>query len=285
MDRRSLFGNSFASSTPNRSTHPLNSHLLNPQSSIDQPYSKPSLTQIAKINYLDFLIGIFTDASEKNPNRFFFEPVVLLEPKITAHQTHGLLLSGDHKNQNYLCLTIHMWSLELRSKVLGRLKSLPNLTNLNIQEDDVCVVPYKEVKLLCDPSKSLLYSFKMTDRPVSYLRSQESLDFYLISDSSSAAQALADELRLNPDFTLSILQLELECKGLCFGAASTNLFTPEINRPTFKFKVEISPLQGDIRIYLIFLIYGINFTPLFISVTPKDALHSSIGIIFLPIFK
>jgi len=249
VDRRSLFGNSFASSTPNRSTHPLNSHLLNPQSSIDQPYSKPSLTQIAKINYLDFLIGIFTDASEKNPNRFFFEPVVLLEPKITAHQTHGLLLSGDHKNQNYLCLTIHMWSLELRSKVLGRLKSLPNLTNLNIQEDDVCVIPFEEVKLLCDPSKSLLNSIKVTDRPISYLRSQKSLNFYLICDSSSSsapssAQALAGDFQRNPEFMLSTLQLELECKGLCFGAASTNLLTQQINRPTFKFN--IASLQRSI---------------------------------------
>ena len=209
------------------------------QSSINQ-LSKPSLTQIAKVKYLNFLVGIFTDSSEWNPSRFFFQPVVLLDPEITVHQTQGLL------KQDYLRLTIQMWNLELRSKVLERLKSLPNFANLNIQEDDVCVMPFEEVKLLYDPSKSLSNSFKMTDRPVSYLRSQESIDFYLICDSSSAAQALADEFRLNPEFTLSNLQLELECKGLCFGAASTNLLTPEINRATFKFKVEISPLQGDI---------------------------------------
>ena len=83
----------------------------------------------------------------------------------------------------------------------------------------------------------------MADGPaVSYHRSQESIDFYLICDSSSAAQALADEFRLDPKFTLSNLQLNLECKGLCFGVASTNLSTLQINRPTFKFKVVISPL-------------------------------------------
>ena len=88
------------------------------------------------------------------------------------------------------------------------IKTLPNLVNLNIQEDDVCVMPFEEVKLLCDPSESLLNSLKMTDGPtVSYHRSQESIDFYLICDSSSAAQALADEFRLDPKFTLSNLQL------------------------------------------------------------------------------
>jgi len=139
-----------------------------------------------------------------------------------------------------------MWNLELRSKVLERLKSLPNLANMNIQEDDVCVIPFEEVKLLCDPSKSHFNTIKVSDRPVSYLRSQESLDFYLICDSSSSAQVVQDVFRRNPEFTLSNLQLELECKGLCFGAASTNLFTLQINRPTFKFKLEIAPRQGDI---------------------------------------
>jgi len=38
------------------------------------------------------------------------------------------------------------------------------LANLNIQ-DDVCVMPFEEVKLLCDPSESLLNSLKMTDGP------------------------------------------------------------------------------------------------------------------------
>ena len=55
------------------------------QSSIDQ-LTKPSLTLISKVNYLNFLVGIFTDSSEKNPSRFFFEPVVLLDPEITVHQ-------------------------------------------------------------------------------------------------------------------------------------------------------------------------------------------------------
>ena len=86
------------------------------QSSINQ-LSKPSLTLIAKVKYLNFLVGIFTDSSEWNPSRFFFQPVVLLDPKITVNQTQGLL------KQDYLRLTIQMWNLELRSKVLERLKS------------------------------------------------------------------------------------------------------------------------------------------------------------------
>ena len=105
-----------------------------------------------------------------------------------------------------------MWNQDLRSKVLERLRSLPSLSNVIIHEDDVCVMPYEEVQLICDPGTGLDDSIKLMDRPTSYLRFPESLDFYLLCDSLSVANSLVGDIRQNPEFTLSNLQLKLECR-------------------------------------------------------------------------
>ena len=108
-----------------------------------------------------------------------------------------------------------MWNPELRSRVLKHLQTLPDLVDINIHEDDVTVMPYKELKLICDPSKSLLlYSIRVTDGPSSYFGSPESLDFFLQCDLLSAANAWAEEFRQDPEYALIKLHLELECRGL-----------------------------------------------------------------------
>jgi len=126
-----------------------------------------------------------------------------------------------------------MWNEEIRSKVLERLRSLKNLKNVEIEEEDICVMPFEEV-LLVAKSGSLPNSISLTDKPRSYLRSNEKLDFSLLCDSSSSAQALAHDLRLNTETTLNEWQLELECRGLFInsGAAPAGL-----KRPTFLFNI------------------------------------------------
>jgi len=141
-----------------------NSHLAANKNIItnDQPAGasgdsplKPSMVQIAQVNHHNFLIRIFTDSSEENPRRFFFEPVVLLDPKSIIAESFGFL------KQDFIRFTIKMWNQDLRSKVLERLRSLPSLANVIIQEDDVCVMPYEEVQLVCDPGTGLNNSIKL----------------------------------------------------------------------------------------------------------------------------
>ena len=78
-------------------------------------------------------------------------------------------------------------------------------------------------------------SIKMMDQPTPYYpRMNESLDFYLLCDSTSSAKDLAENFRRYPEFVLKKFQLALECRGL---------------RQMFKFNVStlppISQSQGD----------------------------------------
>lgn len=84
-------------------------------------------------------------------------------------------------------------------------------------------MPYEEVQLVCDPGTGPNDSIKLVDRPTSYLRFPESLDFYLLCDSLTVANSLVGDFRKNPEFTLSNLQLKLECRrtGLVMEESST----------------------------------------------------------------
>ncbi len=236
IDQKAASGNSFL-------TNSLDQKLVSYGKSAKQEATlgnqiyKPPLIQIAKVTYHNCLISIFTDSEEKNPRRFFFEPVFLLDLKSIVSQSRGFF------KQNFIRFTVQIWNQEIRSKVLERLRSLPCFSVVNIQEEDVCVLPYEEVQLVGDPGDAF-NSIRLLDRPNSYLRSPESLNFYLLCDTSSVANELADDFREDPEFTMSSLRLELECRGLLLGTGTNPVELMASNlisqRPTYRFKLSIT---------------------------------------------
>ena len=137
---------------------------------------------------------------------------------------------------------------------------------MNIQEEDVCVLPYEEVQLVGDPGRpgDAFNSIRLLDRPNSYLRSPESLNFYLLCDTSSVANELAEDFREDPEFTMSSLRLELECRGLLLGTGTNPVELMASNlisqRPTNRFK--LSTIGGSlILLKCIFnaIIFNTNF--------------------------
>jgi len=210
--------------------------------------SFPVLFQVGKVKYHDLLVRIFSDSLDKNQRQFFFEPLVLLDPSSIANKAHGFFKS------DFIQFTIQMWNEELRGKVLERLRSMKSLKNVEIDEDDVCVMPYEEVQLVCK-SASVPQSIRLMDQPTSYLRSKENLDFYLLCDVSSSANALAEDFRLNPEFTLNSWKLALECRGLAIQSGtslteSTSL-KGQLKRPAFTFNVSIHPIKNASKLYLL----------------------------------
>lgn len=196
-----------------------NINLSSQQQSSEAPYSQ--VIEVAKVGYRDLLISIFirkiTD-NEASPTsrRFYFEPLAFLDPKsIVVTKSHDGLF-----NQGFVRLTVQMWNAELRSKVLDRLRSLPSFNKDDIQEDDVCVMPFEDVKLVCKTGGP--QSVRLMDQPSSYLRSRENLNFYFLCDLPSTATALADDFKKNPEFILERWQLALECGGLALGISKKN---------------------------------------------------------------
>jgi len=171
------------------------------------------LLEIAKVSYNSALICISTDSSEKNPRRFFFEPIVLLDYESISCQTHQLF------KEEVVRFSIKMWNSELRSKVRDCVQSLPAFKDLEIRDDHIFVMPYDEIQLVLKPGSSMDPSIQLMDQPKKsfYRRSNESLDFYFICDSKSTASALADNFYEYPDFVLQKWKLALECRGLVLG--------------------------------------------------------------------
>ncbi len=152
--------------------------------------------EVAKVRYLDLLIRIFSDSLDSNRRQFFFEPLVLLDPKSIVSKSSGSL------KQNFIQITIQMWNEQVRSKVLERLRSLPALQSVQIEEEDICVMPFEEVQLVCRKSSGVSPSIRLQDEPTSYLCYNQNLNFYLLCDALSSASVLADDFRQNPEFTL-----------------------------------------------------------------------------------
>ena len=97
-------------------------------------------------------------------------------------------------------------------------------------------MPFEDVKLVFNTTSNSIpqSSIRLMDQATSYLRSRENLNFYFLSDFPSSTTPLADGLKQNPEFTLSGLQLVLECKGLAIDNKSNK-------RPTLTFHVSIPP--------------------------------------------
>jgi len=117
------------------------------------------VVQIGKVSYHSFLINIFTDSTQKNPRRFFYEPIVLLDLKSISSQTNQLF------KQDVVHFTLKMWNTELRSKVLERVQSMPTFKELQIDEEDICVMPYEEVQLVLKPGSNMDQSVQLMEQP------------------------------------------------------------------------------------------------------------------------
>jgi len=132
-----------------------------------------------------------------------------------------------------------MWNLEIRSKVLERLRSLKSLKNIEIEEEDICVMPFEDVQLVCK-SGSLPPFISLTAKPTPYLRSNENLDFYLLVGESSCANVLAHDIRQNPEFSLiNDWQLKLECHGFATESGTTPAGSTISPRPTRAYTISI----------------------------------------------
>lgn len=133
-----------------------------------------------------------------------------------------------------------MWNDEVCSKVLERLRSLPTLQSVQIEEEDVCVMPFEEVQLVCRKAGGISPSIRLLDEPTSYSRFNQNLDFYLLCDAPSSASVLADDFRQAPEFTLKGWQLKLECRGL---SIKTDTVPARCEPPTFLFNISIYPSE------------------------------------------
>ncbi len=200
------------------------------------------ICEIAKLSYGDFVIGIFTD-NQRDPRRFFFEPIVLLDPSTVSMESDNFL------KQHLVRFKIKMWTKELRSKVFDRLRSLqPNLSTSGIQLDDISVIPYENIKLVVQPGGTVHSSVRLVEKESSYKRLCESIPFYFSCDSLESATILADYLRANPEFILERCQLALECDGLVLTSQTVSPEKSSSDRPRATFNVSTLPIKLERKI-------------------------------------
>ena len=131
---------------------------------------KDRLVELVKMSYRDFQIGIFTDSLETPPRRFFFEPVVFLDPRKIFSESHGLY------KEDVVRFTVLNVDPDIRLKVLGRLRSLPMLAKQSIQLYDVQLAHIPEC---------IKKPMHLVNPPLPYRKMNKSLDFHLLCDSPS----------------------------------------------------------------------------------------------------
>ncbi len=169
----------------------------------------PPIVEVAKVSYRGKIIRIYADASVSNPSRFFFEPIVQLDPKTIIAQRVGFLKT------DFISFTIEMWNSELRRQVLARVKSLKSLINVTLGEQDIYVLPFKVVQLqgINGPlANNTIWEVK------SYFRHGESLQFSLEWDSTKyPINNMVEEFRRNPGLVLWNWKMELAAQGMDLG--------------------------------------------------------------------
>ena len=209
---------------------------------------KDRLVEVAQVSYREFFIKIYTDSL--NPRRrFFFEPIVQLDRNQIVIENYDLF------QHDVIRFTIQMWNQELCSKVLERLKSLTEFDGIKIHQDDIYVLPFEEVYLVHEPG-SIPESVQLVKRPISYHRMQANVHFYLLSNSSAAALALAGDFPRNPEFSLKKWQLTLVGRGLALGKAAR---VASSDRPILSFNVStVAPTQFQVN-YGIKLLYDVIY--------------------------
>ena len=156
-----------------------------------------------------------------------------------------------------------MWNTELRSKVLERVQSMPTFKELQIDEEDICVMPYEEVQLVLKPGSNMDQSVKLMEQPTQSFHSSHSrdrLDFYFICDSRPTADALAENFREYPGFVLQKWKLALECRGLVLGngapskstSVTINVSTLPPQEITEATSAGEDQIEGNSNLYLVY---------------------------------
>ncbi len=217
-------------------THPMLQQVVQTHSSPGLPNStqhQHQVVQVTKVSYKNFIITVFTDSVEKSPRQFYFQPLVLLDPKSVVQESNTFL------KEEFVRFSVQMWNQELRSKVLEGLRSLPSMSKVMIREDDVYIMPFKKVRLIFKQSSVHHKSIQLAQQPSAYILLNETLDFYLRCDTSSTAGVLAEDLRNNPGSTLNGLQLALECRDLVLDPVKTEAVPHK--RPMFIFSIATAP--------------------------------------------
>ena len=205
--------------------------------------------EVAKVRFHDLLIRIYSDSLDSIRRQFFFEPLVLLDPKSIVSKLHSSL------ELNNIQITIQMWNDEVRSKVLERLRSLPTLQRVQIEEEDICVMPFEEVQLVCRKSGGISPSIWLLDEPTSYFRHNQNVNFNLLCDAPSTASAFADDFRQNPEFTVKEWQLKLECRGL---SSKTGTIPAGSEPPTSLFNISIFPSELNCFFHPIYYLISLS---------------------------
>jgi len=172
------------------------------------PSSHP-IVEVAKLSYRGSVIRIFADAGVRNPRRFFYEPLVQLNPKSIFVHHHSVLQS------DVVSFTIEMWNPELRRQVLGRVKSLSSFSNITIGEQDMNVLPFVWIEMGQIVGNGI--NIGLRGKSISYRLQSESLEFYMLSNSTIFANVLAENFRQNPGFFLDYSQMTFIGSSLDLG--------------------------------------------------------------------
>ncbi len=175
------------------------------------------LVEVGELNYQGFTIKIFKNGTF---DKFFFEPIVVLDQKSAVIQSQKLF------KEDVVRFSILIWTQEIRTKVLERLR----LKNIQVDEDDVRVMPFDSVQLIAKLG-SIHQSVKVMGEAISYKRLNEKLDFFFLCDSPSTAEDLADNLLDSPDYLVRKWQLSLECRGLALNPSVSEDKTSTNDRP------------------------------------------------------
>jgi len=231
------------STSSSESDEPVKALTNEPTTAIVKPSSSDRIYEVARVSYRDFSIGIFTDNQEE-PLRFFFEPIVLLDPTTVS-------IKSDHisKKNNLVRFKIKMWTNELRSKVLDRLRFL----YYDVELDDISVMPYEELKLVVKPGSIIEQKARLVEETIPYKRLSESIPFYFICDSEDSATILTYDLRQNTELTLERCKLALECNGLRLPSRinPSDMTPPDrpsatFNVSTFTEKMDGNKFEGEL---------------------------------------
>ena len=173
--------------------------------------SSPPFIELTRITYHGFTIRIFTDFKARNPLRFFYDPIVELDPMTIKGESHNFL------QNNVVSFTIEMWNHELRWNILSHLRSLAGFSKVVIGEDDIHVLPFEFIQMGHKKNTTIHPSVQLMDEHTPYLRQSQSLQFHIICKSTEDAQGFVQDFRQNPEFVVDSLQLYLKCYGLDLG--------------------------------------------------------------------
>ena len=123
---------------------------------------------------------------------------------------------------NYVHFKILMWNEHVESKVIERLKELPDLCGgraINVQ-----VMDYYEVQLVLKDSATR--TFRLPENStVRYRQMDQHLDFSLLCNSKEEAEELVAQIRMEPSILTH--QVALECWMLeAFKSANSDMHHP-----------------------------------------------------------